>query len=94
MGESEPRSVERLKDHYFNTSKQPSFLGILLHNFGWSMFSITIIELVPINKLRVLTLPPEGTYVGLGRLVFYHIYAFIKYSYECEALVQIPEIFL
>jgi hypothetical protein len=61
------------------------------------MFSITIIELVPINKLRVLTLPPEGNYVGLGRLVFYfttfmpllnilmsakHWYRSQKYSYK------------
>lgn len=43
---------ERLKYHYFNTPKQSSFLGLFLNIFGWEMFSVTIVELVPVNKLR------------------------------------------
>ena len=37
----------RLKYHYFNGPKKENYLGIFLSVFGWSNFSITIIETCP-----------------------------------------------
>lgn len=35
----------RFKYHYFNTPKKNNYLGLFLRVFGWSNFSITVIEL-------------------------------------------------
>jgi group I intron endonuclease len=37
----------RFKYHYFNGAKKGNFLGIFLSVFGWSNFSITVIETNP-----------------------------------------------
>jgi len=37
----------RFKYHYFNGAKKGNFLGIFLSVFGWSNFSITVIETCP-----------------------------------------------
>jgi group I intron endonuclease len=34
----------RIKYHYFNGAKKENFLGLFLSVFGWSNFSITVIE--------------------------------------------------
>ncbi len=41
----------RLKYHFYNGPKQRNFLGIFLKLFGWSNFSITIIETTPRSDL-------------------------------------------
>lgn len=43
---------QRFKYHYYNTSKSNSFLGLMIKIFAWSYFSVTVIELVPKNKLK------------------------------------------
>lgn len=41
----------RFKYHYFNGNKQLNFLGIFLKQLGWAKFSITVVEICPINQL-------------------------------------------
>ena len=41
----------RFKYHYFNGAKQSNFLGLFLKVFGWSNFSVTVVEVCPRNKL-------------------------------------------
>lgn len=43
---------ERLKYHYYNTPKQTTLLGLFINTFGWDMFSVTIVELVPSGDLK------------------------------------------
>ena len=42
----------RFKYHYFNGSKQKNFLGIFIRIFGWTKFSITVVELCPREYLH------------------------------------------
>lgn len=39
------------KYHYFNTPKEFTFLGLFIKTFGWECFSVTVVELVKVNKL-------------------------------------------
>lgn len=41
----------RFKYHYFNGPKQGNFLGLFLKTFGWSNFSITVVETCPRDVL-------------------------------------------
>lgn len=41
----------RFKYHYFNGAKQSGFLALFLRVFGWSNFSITVVEVCPCNEL-------------------------------------------
>lgn len=41
----------RFKYHYFNGAKKRNFLGIFLNVFGWSNFSITVVETCSLAKL-------------------------------------------
>lgn len=41
----------RFKYHYFNGPKQSNFLGLFLSVFGWSNFSITVVEVCPREDL-------------------------------------------
>lgn len=50
----------RLKYHYFNSPKKRNFLGIFLNIFGWSNFSITIIETTP----RIFLADRENWYLS------------------------------
>lgn len=43
----------RFKYHYFNGSKKETFLGQFLRVFGWSKFSITVVELCPRKDLVI-----------------------------------------
>ena len=43
----------RFKYHYYNGPKQRNFLGFFLKTFGWTKFSITVIEVCPKDKLGV-----------------------------------------
>jgi len=40
----------RFKYHYYNGPKQNNFLGLFLKVFGWSFFSITVVETCPRNR--------------------------------------------
>lgn len=42
----------RIKYHYYNTGKQHTFLGNFVKLFGWSAFSVTLIEECNIDKLQ------------------------------------------
>jgi group I intron endonuclease len=41
----------RFKYHYYNGPKQRNFLGYFLNSFGWSSFSIIVIEVCTKDKL-------------------------------------------
>lgn len=41
----------RFKYHYYNGPKQGNFLGLFLKTFGWSNFSITVVETCPRDVL-------------------------------------------
>lgn len=43
----------RFKYHYYNGPKQNNFLGIFLKVFGWSFFSITVVETCSRDQLNV-----------------------------------------
>lgn len=43
----------RFKYHYFNGAKQGNFLGLFLRVFGWTKFSITLVELCSREDLFV-----------------------------------------
>ena len=43
----------RMKYHYYNSPKQRNLLGLFLKVFGWSHFSITIIETCSPNEVRI-----------------------------------------
>lgn len=51
--------AQRLKYHYYNGPKQNNFLGLFLSVFGWSCFSITIVEVCSISDLA----PRENWYL-------------------------------
>lgn len=42
----------RFKYHLFNSPKQANFLGLFLKVFGWSCFSITVVETCSVGTLR------------------------------------------
>lgn len=42
----------RFKYHYFNSPFQPNFLGVFLAVFGWSCFSVTVVETCPASDLK------------------------------------------
>jgi group I intron endonuclease len=44
---------ERIKYHYYNGNKQKKFLGLFIKEFGWSYFSVTLVEKCNPNVLRV-----------------------------------------
>ena len=41
------------KYHYYNGPKFRNFLGLFLKTFGWSNFSITVVEISPKDKLII-----------------------------------------
>lgn len=43
----------RFKYHYFTSPKLMNFLGLFLNVFGWSNFSITVVELCPVEQLEI-----------------------------------------
>lgn len=43
---------QRFKYHYFITPKSNNFLGLFIKVFGWSCFSITVIETCTVSALR------------------------------------------
>jgi group I intron endonuclease len=43
---------KRIKYHYYNGSNKNNFLGLLINTFGWSSFSITLVEECDKDKLR------------------------------------------
>lgn len=44
---------QRLKYHFYNTSKQTNILALFIKSFGWSCFSITIVEVCSPEESRV-----------------------------------------
>ena len=42
----------RIKYHYYNTGKQQTYLGNFVKLFGWSAFSVILIEECNLNKLQ------------------------------------------
>jgi group I intron endonuclease len=44
---------QRIKYHYYNGSKQNNFLGLFIKEFGWSCFSVTLIEKCSPDTLQV-----------------------------------------
>lgn len=43
---------ERFKSHYYRTIKMGNFLGLFLKIFGWSAFTITVIEVCSLKELE------------------------------------------
>jgi group I intron endonuclease len=43
---------QRIKYHYYNGSKQNNFLGLFIKEFGWSFFSVTLIEKCNFNEIQ------------------------------------------
>ena len=43
---------ERFKYHYYNTSKEQTFLALFIKTFGWDCFAVTVIEEVTMDSLE------------------------------------------
>ena len=43
---------ERFKYHYYNTSKEKTFLALFIKTFCWDSFALTVVEEVPVYSLE------------------------------------------